>query len=175
MISQPEKQNLLAINTFLQQFEKCKRSLLSLQTSCEKLNKNTVTVLVFWPVCSYLICRLYDSISNLWVKTIVLIYFSSCSLQDAKSPYNLNLRHKSKFKYVIFFPKGHFRNLVLNQAPPELKSSSSPSTKPKSNQVTWPVLPLTVTFIQAVQKAVHSSSFLWKSSYALCIETDYMH
>lgn len=151
----------------------------SLQTSCEKLNKNTVTVLAFWTVCSYLICCLYDSISNLWVETIILIYFSSCSLQDAKSPYNLNLRHKSKFKYVIFPPKDilgtYSAGLVLNQTPPELQSSSSPSTKPKSNPVTWPVLPLTATFIQAVWKAVHSSSFLCKSRYALCIEKDYMH
>lgn len=144
-------------------------------------------VLVFWTVCSYLICRLYNSISNLWVKTIILIYFSSCSLQDAKSSYNLNLRHKNKFKYVVVgfsfclfvSPKGIFgtysTDLLLSQTPSELKSSSSPSTKPKSNQVTMPMLPLTVTFIQALQKAIHTSSFHCNSRYALCSKTDYMH
>lgn len=73
------------------------------QCSQEKLTKYTVTVLVFSAVCSYLICCLYNSTGNLWVETIILIYFSCCPLQDAKGPYYLNLRHKNKFKHVIFF------------------------------------------------------------------------
>lgn len=111
------------------------------QYSQEKLTKYTVTVLVFSAVHSYLICCLYDSISNLWVETIILIYFSCCSLQDAKGPYNLNLRHKSKFKHVIFFHEEHLgthsTDLFLNQTPSDLKHSNSRPSNQRESWGTW--------------------------------------
>ena len=52
---------------------------------------------------SYLVCGLHDCTSNLRVQTVILVYFSSCSLQNAKSFDNWDLESIRKISQICNF------------------------------------------------------------------------